>query len=93
MSEAVSVPSLMMMTSTVSEESLARDTHTETHTDSGSVVYVKIYKVVSWGGWGRGGEGGREKGVERGDELGFAAGGGGGGGGGGGRGIRKHWLK
>ena len=32
MSEAVTVPSLMMMTSTVSEESLARDTHT----DSGS---------------------------------------------------------
>ena len=28
MSEAVTIPSLMMMTSTVSEESLARDTHT-----------------------------------------------------------------
>ena len=29
-SEAVTVPSLTMMTSTVSEESLARDTHTHT---------------------------------------------------------------
>ena len=31
MSEAVTVPNSMMMTSTVSEESLARDTHTHTH--------------------------------------------------------------
>ena len=30
MSEAVTVPSLMMMTSLVSEESLAMDTHTDT---------------------------------------------------------------
>ena len=30
MSEAVTVPSLMMMTLTVSEESLAKDTHTRT---------------------------------------------------------------
>ena len=39
-SEAVTMPSLMMMTSIVLEESLARDTHTDrqthTHTDSGS---------------------------------------------------------
>ena len=38
-SEAVTVPSLTMMTSTVSKESLARDsythTHTHTHTDTG----------------------------------------------------------
>ena len=32
MSEAVTVPSLMMMTLIVSEESFARDTHTYTHT-------------------------------------------------------------
>ena len=32
MSEAVTLPSLTMMASTVSEESLARGTHTETHT-------------------------------------------------------------
>ena len=31
MSEAVTVPSLTLLTSTVSEESLARDTHTDTH--------------------------------------------------------------
>ena len=37
MSESVTVPSLMMITSTVSEESLVRDTYTDTHrqTDSG----------------------------------------------------------
>ena len=36
MSEAVTVTSLMMMTSILSEESLARDTHphTNTHTDA-----------------------------------------------------------
>ena len=34
MSEAVTVPSLMMMTSIISEESLARDTHTQTDTVS-----------------------------------------------------------
>ena len=33
-SEAVTVASLMMMTSIVSEESLARDGHTQTHTDT-----------------------------------------------------------
>ena len=42
MSEAVTVPSLMMMTSIVSEESFARDTHTHGQT---LVVYVKICKV------------------------------------------------
>ena len=33
MSEAVTVPSLMLMTLIVSEESLARDRHIQTHTD------------------------------------------------------------
>ena len=33
MSEAVTVPNLMMMNLTVSEESLARDRQTDTHTD------------------------------------------------------------
>ena len=33
MSQTATVPSLMMTTSIVSEESLARDTHTHTHTD------------------------------------------------------------
>ena len=52
MSEAVTVPSLMMMTSTDSEESLARDRHTDrqtdrqtdtcTHTHRLGVVYVKF---------------------------------------------------
>ena len=32
MSEVVTMPSLMMMTSILSEESLLRDTHTHTHT-------------------------------------------------------------
>ena len=36
MSEAVAVPSLMMVTSTISEESLARDTQTDRH--SGQAV-------------------------------------------------------
>ena len=31
MSEAITVPSLMLMTSTVSQESLARDMHARTH--------------------------------------------------------------
>ena len=44
MSEAFTVPSLMMMTSIVSEESLARDT--QTRTDFG-LVYLKLFKVVS----------------------------------------------
>ena len=49
MSEAVTVPSLMMMTSTVSEESLARDTHTDRHTphtDRQSRFYLKSCKVT-----------------------------------------------
>ena len=37
MSETVTMPSLMMMTSIISEELLARDTHTDTHTDFGLV--------------------------------------------------------
>ena len=40
MSEAVTVSSLTMMTSTVYEESLARNTHTHTHTQRLGVVYV-----------------------------------------------------
>ena len=34
MSEAVTVPSLMMMTSSVSKESVVRDTHTYTQTNN-----------------------------------------------------------
>ena len=48
MSEAVTVPSLMMVTSRgsiVSEELLARDMHTHTHRLAG-VIYVKFYKVA-----------------------------------------------
>ena len=41
MSEAVTVPSLTMMAATVSKDSLARDTHTQTR-----VFYVKICKVA-----------------------------------------------
>ena len=44
MSEAVTVPSLTMMPSTVSEESFVRDTHTDTRTDFG-LVYVDFFKV------------------------------------------------
>ena len=49
MTEAVTVPSLMMMTSTVSEESLVRDTHTYTHTYTHTgtdfcVVYLKLFQ-------------------------------------------------
>ena len=36
MSEAVTVPNVMTMTSIVSEESLVRDTHTDTDTDTAS---------------------------------------------------------
>ena len=58
MSEAVTVPSLMTMTSIVSEESLARDrhrhrhrhrhthtrTHTHTHTDTHTHIYIHTQK-------------------------------------------------
>ena len=42
MSEAVTVPSLMMMPVTASEELLARDTHTHTHTHTVSVSTLKF---------------------------------------------------
>ena len=42
MSEAVTMPSLMMLTSIVSEESLVRDTHTDF-----GLVYLKLFKVAS----------------------------------------------
>ena len=40
MSEAVTVPTLMKVTSTVSEESFARGTHTDT--DTVSVLFFKV---------------------------------------------------
>ena len=46
MSEAVTVPGLTMMTSIVSEESLARDTHTDRHTHTEWALsnnYLSIY--------------------------------------------------
>ena len=56
MSEAVIVSSLMMMTSTVSEESLARDrqagrqagrqTRTHTHTQRLELSYINFLKVI-----------------------------------------------
>ena len=54
MSEARTMQSVMMMTSIVSEESLARDTHTQTgrhrqtdrQTDFG-LVYLNLFRVVS----------------------------------------------
>ena len=42
MSEAVTLPNLMMMTLIVSEESLARDRHTHTHTDSDQLSSLKF---------------------------------------------------
>ena len=45
MSDAVTMPSLMMTTSIVSEESLARDRLSDTLTDTG-VVYSNIFKVA-----------------------------------------------
>ena len=47
MYEAVTVLTLMMMTSTVFEESLARYRHTHTHTDRHGVVYVNFFVKVS----------------------------------------------
>ena len=49
MSEAVSVPRLMMMTSIVSEESLARDTHTDTACLVYENKYILKYKPNNMG--------------------------------------------
>ena len=46
MSEAVIMPSLMMMTSIVSEESLAKDPHADTQTDLASSI-LNFFKFVS----------------------------------------------
>ena len=50
MSEAVTVPGLMLITSSVSKESLARDRQTDTHThgqtDRHSLVYINLFKVL-----------------------------------------------
>ena len=52
MSEAVTVPSLMMMTAIVSEESLARDTHTRTlahthtHTHSHTLAHSHTHTLT-----------------------------------------------
>ena len=67
MSEAVTVPNFTMMTSNVSEESLARETHTQTHklthkqtgptnrhTQTRSRFYVKVYFANKKKGGGRG---------------------------------------
>ena len=43
MSEAVTVPSLMMMTSTISEELLARNTHTHTHGHTWTHTHTQMY--------------------------------------------------
>ena len=49
MFEAVAVPSVMMMTSIVCEESLARNRKTDRHThiDSGSFI-LNFFKVRLW---------------------------------------------
>ena len=46
MSESVTEPRLMIMTSIVSEESLARDRHTDTQTKFG-LVYLKLFFKVA----------------------------------------------
>ena len=50
MSEAVTVPNLMMMTPIVSEESLVRNIHIDTDTVSMSIfsglTYVNLFKVL-----------------------------------------------
>ena len=46
-SEAVTVPSLTMMTSTASEKLLTRDRHTDRHTDFCLVYFKLFWKVVS----------------------------------------------
>ena len=45
-SEAVTMPSLMMMTSILSEESVARNRHTHTHRDTYrlGVLYLKLFQ-------------------------------------------------
>ena len=45
MSEAVTVPNLMMMTSTVSEESIARDTDTDAH----KYIHTHTHTPPQWG--------------------------------------------
>ena len=46
MSEAVTMPSLMMMTSIVSEESFARDTQIDTHTHTHSDFGLVCLKLI-----------------------------------------------
>ena len=46
MSQAVTVPSLMIMTSTVSEESRVRDRQTHRQTHRHSLVYVNFFKSL-----------------------------------------------
>ena len=43
MSEAVTVPSLMMMTPIASDESLAMDTHTHTHTYTHTHTHTRTH--------------------------------------------------
>ena len=45
MSEAITMLSLMMMTSIVSKESLARETHRDRQTDRG-LVHVNVLKIL-----------------------------------------------
>ena len=45
MSEAVTVPSLKMITSTVSEESLARNRHTNRHTASWMLTFFTVLRL------------------------------------------------
>ena len=45
-SEAVTVPSMMIMPSTVSEESLATGRHTDRHINRHCLVYVNFFKVL-----------------------------------------------
>ena len=53
MTEAVTMPSVMMMTSRVFEESLARDPHTHTQTDRETDTFSKVVidcmnKKINW---------------------------------------------
>ena len=45
MSEAVAVPNLMMMTLIVSEESLARDRHTDTQTATDTDTHLRPFLI------------------------------------------------